>query len=400
VTYLRVRQRCIRVFIAAMALFALASTPASAAARRVPFGTFGVDLDTEIPAYVSPAALDAQMALMARSGVESVRTDFLWPEIEPARNRYDWAPADELVRLAAKHGLQLLPIIEFTPVWASSNPSDPAATLYAPAHLSTFAGFVTQLVRRYGPRGSFWRLAANRGIRDPIVDWQIWNEPAGNWDWRSTPWDTTYAALLAAGYKAIHRADRHAVVVSASLVGATGHQTPWAEASALYRDGLRRYSDVIAVNAFSGAPSASASVSDSILDVGYVRDVMDANGDAHKPIWITEVTWTAALGRIEPKLYIDIETTPQGQAQRLALYYQTIARSHPYGIQRAYWYTWASEYRRSFDFGIAATFQFAGLEQWRPGQPFTSLPLLRTYAATAARFEHCHKSSDARVCRG
>jgi polysaccharide biosynthesis protein PslG len=391
----RVIRQCACALVGVLALCALG--PGSALARSVPFGFFGVALDPQIPQYVAPATLDAQMATMASSGVESVRTNFFWPLLEPQQGQYDWAAADGIVHSAAVHGLELLPILEYTPQWASSHPSGPNAQLYAPAHLSTFAAFVTQLVRRYGPRGSFWR-GANRRIRDPIRAWQIWNEPMGTWDWRSRPWVNTYAALLAAGYKAIHRADRHAVVVSCALVGARGGLTPAGEATQLYRHGLKRYSDVIAVNAYSGSRSILGSVLQSIKIVQYVRQVMNAHGDARKPIWDTEVSWTAALGKLQPHDYIDIETDPHGQARRLALFFQTVARQRNWGIQRAFWYTWASEYQRTLAFGIPATFQFSGLERWRPGQPFTPLPILATYASTAAQFEGCRKSSNARVC--
>src|SRR5205085_1951507 len=151
-------RRCMTVFLAVVAILAIAAGSASAAHRKVPFGFFGVVVDPQVPRYLSPSGLDSQMALMARSGVESVRTNFYWS-------------------------------------------------------------------------------AAARGIRPvPIVAWQIWNEPEGYWDWLSTPWDKTYMGLLAAAYKAIHRADRHAKVISASLVGAL-HETPWSEARALYKLG-------------------------------------------------------------------------------------------------------------------------------------------------------------------
>jgi hypothetical protein len=398
VSGLRVTQRCTCALIAVLAMLMISCGAAFAAPRTVPFGFFGVTLDPQIPQYSSPAALNAQMGLMASSGIESVRANFFWPSIEPGPGSYTWAATDQLVHTAATHGLQLLPIIEYTPPWASSHHGAQSA-LYAPAHVSTFAAFVSALVQRYGPRGSFWRLPGNHGLNDPIVDWQIWNEPAGTWDWRSKPWDKTYGALLAAGYRAIHRADRHAVVVSGALVGATGGRTPWGEATALYRHGLSRYSDAIAVNAYTGAPSASNSVARSLKNRAVPAPGDELPGDAAKPIWVTEMTWSAGLGKLHRQDYIDIETTPRGQAQRLALYYKTVAQHRPWGIQRAFWYTWGSEYQRTFAFGIAATFQFTGLGEWRYTVPFTPLPLLSTYAASAAKFEGCRKSSNARTCR-
>ncbi|HEY6396701.1 MAG TPA: hypothetical protein VIX82_04525 [Solirubrobacteraceae bacterium] len=379
-------KRFLRLALAALTLLTLTAAVASA---RVPFGTFGAVLDPEVSLYSTQTALDAQLAVMAQSGVQSIRTNFDWETTEQRQGVYQWGSLDNIVTAAASHGFQLLPIVEFTPRWASSHKSS-AWNEYAPAKASTYAAFVTALVDRYGPKGSFW--AMHPGLsRVPIRAWQIWNEPEGTkYDWRSRPWPITYTALLRAAYRAIHRADRGATVVSGALVGLnTTNLTPWAEAAALYGAGAKRYFDVLAVNAFTFSPSVSGSVSRSLEIVRLVRDVMRAHGDGGKPIWVTEVTWTAAKGRIPPSKYAGFETTPKGQAARLAAYYERVAGHRPFGIQRAFWYTWASTYLSKPLFGIPPTFQYSGLVQWRPATGFTSLPLLSAYAKVAAKFEGC-----------
>lgn len=382
-----------------VALLAALSSPASAKGRRVPFGFFGVVMNPEVGLFSSPTSLNAQMALMARSGVESVRTNFDWEAAEPAPGQYQFKQIDSIVSTAAQHHLQLLPIVEFTPRWASSHPSS-AWDEYAPSNPATFASFMTTLVQRYGPHGSFW--AANPSIpRDPIRDWQIWNEPEGTkYDWRSAPWPNTYTALLKAAYRAVHQADHGAKVVSGAVVALnTTNLTQWAETRALYRAGFKHYFDILAVNAFTNTNSATASVARSLRIVKMVRQVMRQHGDGAKPIWVTELTWTAAKGRIPRADYAGFETTAKGQAQRLADYYTQVAEKHPYGIQRTFWYTWASPYKVTNEFGNPPTFQYTGLVKWQPGQPFAPLPLLSAYARVAARFEGCRKTANAQVCR-
>lgn len=386
------------VIIVLLLLSLVATGTAAASKRRVPFGFFGTVMDPELPIDASPAALDGQMGLMARSGVESVRTNFYWDAAEPAPPPapYDWTATDGIVRAAASHGLELLPIVEFTPRWASSHPSS-AWDEYAPSNPQTYATFVSALVGRYGPKGSFW--AANPQVpRIPIRDWQIWNEPAGtNYDWRSQPWPRTYTTLLKAAYTAIHHADRGAKVVTGALVGLnTTTLTPWAETTDLYRAGAGRYFDVLAVNAFTNAPAVSASVDRSLEIVRRVRVVMSHNGGAKRPVWVTELTWTAAAGRIPKSDYAGFETTARGQAQRLSAYYNRVAAKPTDGIQRVFWYTWESSYTAQSLFANTPTFQFSGLVSWQPGQPFRPLPVLSSYASVAAKFEGCHKSSNAR----
>ncbi|MEA2146896.1 MAG: polysaccharide biosynthesis protein PslG, partial [Solirubrobacteraceae bacterium] len=341
-----------------------ASAPIASAAGRVPRGFFGVVVTPELLA-ASPTVLDGQMALMAKSGVESVRANFDWETTQPVAGVFNWSQPDAIVTAASRHHLLLLPIVEFTPRWASSHPAS-AWNEYAPTHPALYANFMTALVRRYGPGGSFW--ATHPGTpKVPVRSWQIWNEPEGTkYDWRSKPWPAAYTALLKASYRAVHRADRGATVVSGALVGLNGFDlTPWAEATALYRAGFKGYFDVLAVNAFTFAPSVADSVNHSIRILDLVHHVMVRHHDSRRPIWVTEVTWTAALNRIARKDYAGFETTPRGQAARLAAYYTKVATSFPDNIQRAFWFDWSSSYAAHPDNGDV-TFQYSGLLKWQP----------------------------------
>ena len=120
-----------------------------------------------------------------------------------------------------------------------------------------------------------------------------------------------------------------------------------------------------------------------------------------RPIWFTELTWTAAKGKIPKRALFGFETTPKGQAARLKAAFSRLARDRrSLGVGRVYWYNWASEYVSTFAPGGPGnlTFQYAGLNKV-DGNVFSPLPLLGTYARTAARYEGCRKSADARRCR-
>jgi hypothetical protein len=123
--------------------------------------------------------------------------------------------------------------------------------------------------------------------------------------------------------------------------------------------------------------------------------------DRRKNVWFTELTWTAAKGKIPQRDLLGFETTPRGQAARLRTVFTRLARQRRrLGVGRIYWYNWASEYIPTFAPGGpgALTFQYAGLNKV-DGVQFSPLPLLRTYARTVARFEGCRKTTDARRCR-
>jgi hypothetical protein len=394
------RRTSIVIITLPVLLCAVLCTQAQASPKRIaPFGLFGAVLDPleTDPGSVSNATLDAQMGLMARSGVESLRVTFDWGQVEPLPNMYDWSNTDRIVADAAKHGLTLLPDLIYTPTWASTRPNSAVAYRYQPTSPALFAQFATALAQRYGPGGTFWKLNP-RLPRDPVSEWQIWNEEGFNIFWASSPWPATYTKLLKAGYTAIRRVDRHALVVPGSLAD-VGPQTQWAEMSSLYRAGAGRYFNVVSVHPFTiNANSVSDTITLMLKIVSNVRAVMRRHGDARTPLILTEMTWPGAVGIVPKKRLLGLETTPSGERRRLAAAYAYLSRHwRQTGITQAYWYTWASTFDRN-DPQSDISYDFSGLTRYSNGSFFHE-PTLTTYANTAARFEGCRKTENARKCR-
>jgi Beta-galactosidase/Glycosyl hydrolase family 53 len=379
-------------------LAAATAAPADAAKRKVPFGFFGTMLTNWESGSVTDPILDAQMATMAQSGVESVRVALRWADVEPSPGVYDFSRTDRLVAAAARHRLDVLPTVLHTPRWASTNPSSSHPELYAPTDPQLYSNFMRVLIARYGPQGSFW--AASGTPRVPIRSWQVWNEPAANFFWATRPWPPSYVRMLRAAYRAVHAADRGATVVLGSLAGVTS-SNPWGQLRRLYRAGAKGSFDAVSVHFFSAAPSVRLTASQTMQIAKLIRTEMRRARDRLKKVWFTELTWTAAKGKIPNRHLLGFETTPRGQAARLKAVFSRLARDRKrLGIGRVYWYNWASEYIPTFAPGGpgALTFQYSGLNKVN-GANYTPLPLLRTYARTTARYEGCRKSSDARRCR-
>jgi Beta-galactosidase len=381
-----------------LALLLTAATPAEAAKRKVPFGFFGTVLTQSEVSRIPDATLDAQMGAMARSGVESVRYVFSWQETEPAQGAYVFTQSDRVVAAAARHGLDVLPIVMHTPRWASTQPSSRTYYLYAPTDPELYANFLRTLIGRYGPRGSFW--ATSGTPRVPIRNWQIWNEQAADFFWATRPWPPSYVRLLRAAYRAVHGADRGATVVLGSLAGLT-RSDPWDQLRQLYRAGAKGFFDAVSLHFFSAAPSVKLTASQTLRIARLIRREMRRARDRRKKVWFTELTWTAAKGKIGRQHLLGFETTPKGQAARLRTVFSRLARDRRReGIGRVYWYNWASEYIPQFAPGGpgALTFQYSGLNKVA-GSAYTPLPLLRTYTRTVARFQGCRKTDNARRCR-
>ena len=276
------------LIVSALAAVTLAAAaPADAAKRQVPHGLDGVLWDgqaTEAP----EAEQESQWALMARSGVESVRTAISWAAAQPTPGGpLNFSDMDQKVELASKHGIALLPVVLYTPSWAARAPGVFSSP---PEHPSDYAAFMRRLVLRYGPGGSFW-LEHPELPRRPVRDWQIWNEPHFDFYW-SAPgkdkrrWAREYVELLRKAKLAIEAVDPGARIVLAGLAEAS-----WRTLAQLYRAGAHGHFDVAAVQIFTHHPRFVMAA------VRLIRRTLRDKGEGRKPIWVTETTFPAGKGK-------------------------------------------------------------------------------------------------------
>jgi hypothetical protein len=373
------------VSILAVLAAALAAVPAAdAAKRRVPHGFYGVMWGGDVE--TAPVEQqESQWALMASSGVESVRVVFSWADAQPTPSGpMDFSDTDQKVELASRHGVALLPVVLYTPAWAARSPG---AFGSAPAHASDYASFMRQLVLRYGPGGSFWQEHPELPPH-PLRDWQLWNEPHFDFYWYvpgsdKTQWAREYVSLLRETKPAIEAVDPGARIVLAGLADAS-----WRIIAQLYRAGLRGHFDVAAVQIFTGRPGFV------IAAARLMRRQLRRNHEGRKPIWVTETTFPAGKGRA-PRPSLEWQrrwyTTDQGMAKRLrALYRLAAERRRRLRLQRIYWVTWASSYLGD------ELFNYSGLVRYHE-DTFAPRPSLDAYRASARAHEGCVKTPEG-VC--
>jgi len=379
----------------ALLLTALSLALPAAAAARVPQGFIGMNVDG--PLLTGQVNLDAQLGVMARSGVESVRVPFYWSQAQPVSSfiyidsadapRYanvngiptNWGPTDQIVGLAAKHRISVLPNVQQAPGWASRHPGNPASP---PLGTAPYANFLTALVQRYGPKGSFWKANPNLP-KLPIRDWQIWNEPDSTKYWSDQPWVTDYTALLKASHRALKKADSGSRAVLAGFPSRS-----WVSLARLYAAGARRYFDVAAVHPFS-LPVANIP---RILVQD--RRVMTRYHDDKKPFFITETSWPSAKGKTSTKY--GFEVTQAGQAAKAKKVLKTLAKVRTLlNVERVYWYSWIS-----LDTSTDAPFDYAGLQRLMPNGALVRKPAFSAFTGTALKLEGCRsKTSSATSCR-
>lgn len=373
-----------KILIATALALAVAAPAADAAKRKVPAAFSGVNYDGGVEN--DPAAVqDAQTALMARSGVETLRTVFSWRDIQPAENgAFDFSVPDALVGTAARRGITVLPVMLYAPTWARAYPRDGGS----PPKTAPYQAFLRAAIARYGTGGSFWR--ENPAVpRKTIRYWQVWNEPhfEGFWDapeGSSYSFPRGYARLLSASNKTIHRADRNARTVTAGLFGAS-----WELLARLYRSGgVRKGFDVAAVHVYTNKPA-------NVLEtVRRTNATMRRYRDPGNRVWVTETAFPASRGQAKP-IRNQKQDTPRSMAKKLYDTYLLLARHRKrQKIDRVYWYTWSSSYQQT----QPSNFDYAGLQRRANAFSFTPQPALNSFRRISQRLQGCAKADTGR-CR-
>lgn len=387
-------RRLLVLLAAAAACLALAACGGSAS-KRATAGTGGrtdaTAVAPERPVFLGVTAgaplltpgidVDAQLRTMAASGAQTLRAAFYWRDMQPyasasavpagQRSRFvagsdavptGFAATDRLVAAAARSHVELLPVLIGAPAWAARHPGQVNSP---PAGTAPYAAFARTMVQRYGPRGSFWR--AHPALRAGAVrDWQIWNEPDHLFYWSDQPFAADYVRLLRAANTAVKAADPGARVVMAGFAGRS-----WELLAQVYRAGARGAFDVAATHPYT------FEVANVLKILRLDRAALRAADDGNRPLWVTELTWSSARGRVTHPF--GFETTESDQAARLARAIAAIARERgALGVDRVYWESWIT-----YDRDRGNSFDFSGLREYRGPSDVRDKPALAAFRAVA-----------------
>jgi hypothetical protein len=362
--------------LASVAVLVALGAPGGAVAA-VPHSFFGVMADG--PLLGGAVDLGGQTAAMRDAGVGSVRVAVYWSEAQPyasasavpadQRARFvdaegvptDFSGIDAVVAASAAAGLDVLPVVLRTPTWAAADPRQPASPPRTPA---PYARFLTALVHRYGPGGSFWTQRPDLSPR-PIRRWQVWNEPDIRKYWSRQPFAASYVRLLRAAHRAIHAADPGARVLLAGLTNRS-----WIDLRRVYEAGGRGAFDIAAAHPFSRR------VANVLKIVALVRREMRRHGDRRTPLALTELSWSSGAGH--STFNYGWETTEQGQAQQIrAVLPRLAALRRALRLDVVYWYTWLSR-----PIGGPDSFDYSGLRRLDPNGAIVDKPALAAFRAT------------------
>jgi len=322
------RQRRRPLFIAgtvAAGLLSIALSSKAGSAATVPPVMPNVGAVTDLTWGISPAEMDRTVSVLVDTGVRSVRLNANWSSVErTGKASMDaWAleTLDTAVTKARNAGLEvLMPISDGVPYWASGDPKKSGGTwekTWRPTNMSDYGDFVRFIVGRYSPLG--------------VSSYEMWNEPNHPRFWPSGVNAAEYTEMLRAGSAAVRQANPNAKVL---LGGLSSNDHTYL--AALYAAGAGPLFDIAAIHPYTGSvdpdlcwtDATGKKAKDAFCGIEAVRDLMVANGDTAKPIWLTEFGWSTASATYG--------VTEAQQASFLTSAYTWLS-SRPY-VTNTFWY--------------------------------------------------------------
>jgi len=333
---------------------------------------FGVNTFLEQEVEVEKRDLSLQM--IHDAGFAWIRQSFPWYDLEihgkgdfedrrhePYRSA--WEKYDNIVDLAESHDLAIIARLEAPPAW-SRHDGVTRGEFGPPDALADYGDYVAAVVARYRGRIRFY---------------QVWNEPNIYPEWGNQPVNPeAYTELLCLAYKRIKAADPDAVVISGAMAQTTELGT-WNSGyngnnlmdviflQRMYTAGAGECFDIMAVNDYMlwSGPNDHRMTQREInfSRPMWIRDVMVANGDAAKPVWISEMNSNVAPDPIPPRYG---RVTVEQQARYAPLAYERIQREWPWAGVTTVWF-----FKRASDAEREQPFYY-----FRLGEPdFTPLPV-------------------------
>ena len=311
-------------------------------------------INTFLQNEVEIAKQEKALRLISEAGIKWIRQEFPWEDIEihgkddfedrrTDPHKSAWQKYDTIVDLAEVHDIQIMARLSNPPAWTRAL-TDTVGSFAPPDRMADYGDYVEAVARRY---------------RGRIPAYQIWNEPNIYPEWGEYPVNAEeYTALLKEGYLRVKEADPEAIVVMGALAAtieldrsrrydangwpvSPGGLSDVLFLQQMYDAGAASYFDVLAMQGYGlWSGPTDRRMQPRVLNFSrplYIRDVMVRNGDAHKPIWLSELSWNAVPPESGlPPVYGQVTLEQQGRYAALA--FERLQREWPWLGVGFYWF--------------------------------------------------------------
>ena len=351
-------------------------------------------INTFLEQEVEAPKIEAMLKMISEAGFTWLRQEFPWEDIEfDGRGQFSdsrdlngdgqpdvpdtWRKYDHIVERAAAHGLKLMVRLSNPPAWSRADPD--AGAKGPPDDLQDYVNYALAVAKRY---------------RGRVSHYQIWNEPNIYPEWGNQPIDPAgYSEMLCRTYDALKAVDPNIVIISAAIaptiaLDGTRDLNDLVFLQALYDSGGGECFDVLSAQGYglrSGPTDQRLrATSVNVARHVYYRDIMARNGDAHKPIWLSEAAWNATVDAELPpeaiSLYGNYGNVTQAQAaEYMPMLYDRVQREWTWVGNIMYWF-----FTRKDPFEADQAFYYFRMVEpdYQPDKPtFTPLPVYNSVSA-------------------
>lgn len=350
----------------------------------IPYG-----VNTFLQEEVERPKIEVMLQMIQDAGFVWLRQEFPWEDIEvdgrgqftDSRQDTDgdgepdlvdaWAKYDQIVELTQQYDLRLMVRLSNPPEWSRANPD--AGAFAPPDDYQDFVNYAVAVAERY------------KGL---ITHYQIWNEPNIFPEWGNNPVDPAgYTDMLCRTYDALKAVDPNITVISGAIaptISLDGYfgLSDLIFLQELYDNGAADCFDILSAQGyglFSGPTDRRLRA--TLVNVArhtYYRDIMVKNGDAHKPIWLSEAAWNATLDAELPREQIDAfdrfgNVTQEQAAEYLPILFDRAQQEWSWVGNVTYWF-----FTRKDPFEAGQSFYYFRMVEpdYQPEAPqFTPLPV-------------------------
>jgi len=281
--------RLVAIFAIVLQISPMPPRPTTEAPQIVQTAHPLVCVHTRLTDEVEAWKIQRSLQLVREMGASTIVEFFPWAYYESAPGVFNWTHADTVMAYARQQGISVIARLGLVPEWARPKAAVALTSLNSltPDQIPAYADFVTAFVTRY---------------HDTLRAIIPWNEPnlAFEWGYRQVL-PAGYVDLLKAAYQAAHTADPSMIVLGGALAP-TLEQSGTAiddldYLRGIYAAGGGAYFDGLAVHTYGLTRPASDPPDPTVINfrrVELLRAIMVANGDAAKPVYVTESGWNDA----------------------------------------------------------------------------------------------------------
>jgi len=263
---------------------------------RVPDGTFAMNIQGLL--FMPSAQRLPLMASLRNAGIDLVRVDAYWQEVEPqppdlvsGAHTYSWSLYDSLETDLASKGIRWQPMPNMSTYWAATC----IQSAPYPWDVSAYASFAGQLAQRYGGEasgfsGDFWRSHPTLTYL-PATRYEIWNEenlsPPCGVGFTAATYDTLYSQAASA----IKGVDPQAKVIVGGLSQGGTAAPQFAQEMVAASPTIVSQVDGWGLHPYYHTPAGAVSEPVNLV-VGFRQALTQVMVPLSEGIFVTEIGWT------------------------------------------------------------------------------------------------------------